>query len=171
MAAGTRRLNGERKWHYFRLLVFAGFVVLLDQLTKTAIGNTIPLNHSVPVIPGFFDITHVHNPGGAFGLFASQSDSFRQVFFLVLILGAMVAIFCFYRTIPPTHPWLSFALALIFGGAIGNLIDRIRFGEVVDFLRFYIGRYQWPSFNIADSAISVGVGIFIIHLVLNKMPD
>ena len=164
-------LNRERKWHYIRLIVFAGLVVLVDQLSKAAIWHTIPLYHSVPIIPGFFDITHIHNPGGAFGLFAHQSGGWRQGFFLILISAAMIAIFCFYRIIPPTHPWLAFGLALIFGGAIGNLIDRLRFGEVVDFLKFYIGKYQWPSFNIADSAITVGVGIFLIHLVLNKMPD
>ncbi len=164
-------INPEKKRHYLRLIVFAGIVVLADQLTKIAIWNTIPLYHSMPVIPGFFDLTHIHNPGGAFGIFANLSDGWRQFIFLVLISAAIIAIFCFYRIIPPTHPWLAFGLALIFGGAVGNLIDRIRLGEVIDFLKFYIGSYQWPSFNVADSAITVGVGIFIIHLLFNKMPD
>ncbi len=80
-------------------------------------------------------------------------------------------IFCFYRNTPQTHPWLATGFALIFGGALGNLIDRVRFGKVVDFLDFYLGSYHWPVFNIADSAITVGVAIFLIHLVLNKLPE
>jgi len=164
----TRR---KTRPQYLRLVIFAGLVVLADQLTKLAIWHAIPLYHAIPVIPGFFDLTHVHNPGGAFGIFAHPGSGWHQAFFFILISIAIVAIFCFYRVIPPTPPWLAFGLALILGGAIGNLIDRIRLGEVIDFLRFYIGRYQWPSFNIADSAITVGVGIFIIHLVLNKIPD
>jgi signal peptidase II len=129
------------------------------------------LYHSINVIPGFFDLTHVHNPGGAFGIFAQSSKALRQFFFLALTSVAIIMIFMFYRSIPRSHPWLSFGLALIFGGALGNLIDRVRMGEVVDFLKFYVGRYQWPSFNIADSAVTIGVGIFIAHLVFGKMPD
>ena len=168
---GKVMANRDRKGHYFRLILFAGIVILADQLSKAAILKFIPLYHSIPIIPGFFDLTHVRNPGGAFGFFASQSEGWRQFFFLILTSVAIVTIFYFYRIIPSSHPWLSAGLALIFGGAIGNLIDRIRLGEVVDFLKFYIGKYQWPSFNIADSAITVGVGIFIVHLVFSKMPD
>lgn len=164
-------ISRDKKGQSFRLFLFAGIVVLIDQVSKAAIWTYIPLFHSIPVIPGFFDLTHVHNPGGAFGFFAQKSEGLRQFFFLVLTSVAIIMIFLFYRSIPRSHPWLSFGLALIFGGAIGNLIDRIRFGEVVDFLKFYIGRYQWPSFNVADSAITVGVGIFVAHLVFNKMPD
>lgn len=160
-----------QKGRYVRLFVFAGLVVLLDQVSKAAVWSHIPLFDSIPIIPGFFDLTHVHNPGGAFGFFAQKSEGLRQFFFLVLTSVAIVMIFFLYRSIPRSYAWLSFGLALIFGGAIGNLIDRIRYGEVVDFLKFYIGKYQWPSFNVADSAITVGVIIFIAHLVFSKMPD
>jgi len=161
----------DKKGHYARLFLIAGIIILVDQITKAAIWRFIPMYHSVPVIPGFFDLTHVHNPGGAFGFFATRSEGLRQFFFLILTSVAIITIFYFYRIIPRTHPWLAVALALIFGGAIGNLIDRIRLGEVIDFLKFYIGKYQWPSFNVADSAITMGVGIFIVHLVFSKMPD
>jgi signal peptidase II len=76
-----------------------------------------------------------------------------------------------YKKTPATHPLLASGFALIFGGAIGNLIDRVRFGKVIDFLDFFIGNLHWPAFNIADSAISVGITIFAVHLVLKKMPD
>ena len=163
--------HSERKGHYVRLILIEGIVILEYQISKAAIWKLIPLYHSIPIIPGCFDLTHVHNPGGAFGFLANQSQIWRQVFFLILTSVAIITIFYFYRIIPRSHPWLGAGLALIFGGAIGNLIDRIRFGEVVDFLKFYIGKYQWPSFNVADSAITVGVGIFIAHLVFSKMPD
>jgi signal peptidase II len=75
----------------------------------------------------------------------------------------------FFKT-PPTHPGLSAAFALIFGGAVGNLIDRLRFGKVVDFLDFYVGTLHWPAFNVADSAITVGISVFVLHLLLNRVP-
>jgi signal peptidase II len=84
---------------------------------------------------------------------------------------AVGLIFYFYRNTPKTHPLLATGFALIFGGALGNLIDRVRFGKVVDFLDFYLGSYHWPAFNIADSAITVGVAIFLIHLVFKKLPE
>jgi len=170
MGKGTAAIH-DRKGQPLRLLIVAGIVVLLDQVSKAAVWSYIPLYQSIPIIPGFFDLTHVHNPGGAFGFFAQKSEGLRQFFFLVLTSVAIVMIFLFYRTIPRSHVWLSLGLALIFGGAVGNLIDRIRYGEVVDFLKFYIGRYQWPSFNVADSAITVGVAIFIAHLIFKKMPE
>ncbi|MCP4625256.1 MAG: signal peptidase II [bacterium] len=156
---------------YTRLAIIAGLVIVLDQITKAIILNTLPLYDSITVISGFFNITHVHNPGGAFGFLANQSPLVRQAVFIVAALIATVLVFFLYRGAPPTHPWLSAALALIFGGAIGNLIDRIRFHWVVDFLDVYIKKYHWPAFNVADSAITVGIAIFIWHLVFKKIPD
>ena len=161
----------SKKDKYIRLAVIAGLVIVLDQITKLIILSTMPLHQSIPVIPGLFSITHIHNPGGAFGFFADQHPLIRKTVFLFLSSGAAVFVLWFYHQTPRTFPWLAFGLCLIFGGAIGNLIDRFRFGKVVDFLDFYIGNYHWPAFNVADSAISVGVGIFVIHLLFNKMPD
>lgn len=159
------------KSRYVYLLLVASVVVLADQVTKAVILKNLPLYSSLTIIPGFFDITHIHNPGGAFGLFADSGAGVRKVVFFLVSLMAMVLILWFTVKTPPTHRFLAVGFAMIFGGAAGNLIDRIRFGKVVDFLDFYIGRYHWPAFNVADSAISIGIGIFLLHLVLKKLPE
>ncbi|MGD8521861.1 MAG: signal peptidase II [Desulfobacterales bacterium] len=156
---------------YIRLAVIGGCVVIVDQITKLLILRHLPFNQNITVIAGFFDIVHINNPGGAFGLLASLSPQWRTIIFLFISSLAVGLIFYFYIKTPQSHPWLAAGFALIFGGAIGNLIDRLRFGFVIDFLDFYIAKYHWPAFNIADSAITVGLAIFVIHIVLRKMPD
>jgi len=153
-----------------RLLIIAGTIALLDQLTKLLVLRYLPLYSSKSVVPGLFSLTHIHNPGGAFGFLSGQSSTVQTVVFLFASALAAGVILYLYLTTPGTHRFLSFGFALIFGGAIGNMIDRIRLGKVVDFLDFYIGNVHWPAFNIADSAVTIGIGIFIYHLVLNKMP-
>ncbi len=161
----------SNKEKYIRLIVIAGLVIIADQISKWIILKTMPLYDSFPVIQGLFNITHIHNPGGAFGFFADRDPLLRKIVFLFMSSVAACFVLWFYHQTPRTHPWLAFGLALIFGGAVGNLIDRFRFGKVVDFLDFYIGSAHWPAFNVADSAISVGITIFILHLVLNRMPE
>lgn len=156
---------------YIRLLIVAGLVVLADQISKALILKYLALHHSIPVVAGVFDITHIRNPGGAFGLMAHMSVVVRSIVFLFISSVAVGLILYFYSKTPPTHTFLSIGFALIFGGAVGNLIDRVRFGSVVDFLDFYIGNYHWPAFNVADSAITVGIFIFIYHLLFKKMPE
>lgn len=156
---------------YMRLAGVAGLIVIVDQIAKALILKSMPLYYSVPVIPGFFNITHIQNPGGAFGFLANQSSSLRTIVFLLISSLAVGLIFWFYKNTPKTHPWLANAFAMIFGGAIGNLIDRIRFRKVVDFLDIYLGDLHWPAFNIADSAISIGIAIFIFHLLFKKLPE
>ena len=156
---------------YIKLVVFAGIIVLLDQFTKALIIGHVSFNQTIPVMRGFFNITHIHNPGGAFGLMANLSPALRSIVFLFISSLAVGLIFYFYKKTPPNYPWLAAAFALIFGGAIGNLIDRLRFGFVIDFLDFYFGNLHWPAFNVADSAISVGIGIFVFHLLFKKMPE
>ena len=156
---------------YGRLIIIAGIIIVADQITKAVVLSKMALYQSISVIPGFFNLTHIHNPGGAFGFLAQQNPALRIGVFLFASSIAIVLIFLFYRQIPKTHPILSAGLALIFGGAIGNLVDRIRFGKVVDFLDFYIGKIHWPAFNVADSAITVGVAIFLVHLVFRKLPE
>ena len=154
-----------------RLIFVAGLIVLADQITKALIIKHVPLHNNIQVIPGLFDITHILNPGGAFGLMANMSAVVRTVVFLFISSLAVGLILYFYIKTPRQYVFLAIGFALIFGGAIGNLIDRIRFGVVVDFLDFYIGKYHWPAFNIADSAITVGIFIFIYHLLFKKMPE
>ena len=156
---------------YVKLVLVSGMVVLADQISKALILKYLPIHQSIPVISGFFDITHVRNPGGAFGLMANMGPTARTVVFMVISSLAVGLILYFYGKTPRRYALLATGFALIFGGAIGNLIDRFRFGNVVDFLDFYIGSLHWPAFNIADSAITVGIFIFIYHLLFKKMPE
>jgi len=158
-------------WEGKRLILVSAAVVLVDQVTKYLIVKALALHQAVEVIPGLFNLTHILNPGGAFGFFATQSLGVRR--FVFLFMSAIVAAFVvwIYHRVAKTHVFLSWGLAMIFGGALGNLIDRFRFGMVVDFLDVYIGSAHWPAFNVADSAISVGMAILIYHVVFNKIPE
>ena len=156
---------------YLYLMLITAAVVLADQVTKALILENLPLYNSRTIIPGLFDITHIQNPGGAFGFLAGSGPAVRKLVFFFATLMALGLVFWFYIKTPFTHRFLATGFAMIFGGAVGNLIDRVRLGKVVDFLDFYLGKYHWPAFNIADSAISAGIGIFILHLVLKKMPE
>jgi signal peptidase II len=154
-----------------KLIIVSGVLVLLDQVTKAAVGLYLQPYHSIAVIPGFFNLTHIHNPGGAFGFLAGADPMLRKIVFLFVSFLAVVLILWYYMKTPASYPLLATAFAMIFGGAIGNLIDRIRTGKVVDFLDFYLGNLHWPAFNVADSAITIGIGIFILHLLFNKLPE
>jgi signal peptidase II len=160
----------ELQTKYMRFAGIVALVVLVDQVTKVQVLKTMPLLKSIVVIPGFFNLTHVHNPGGAFGFLAQNGSPWRHWMFLAAAVIALSMILYFHHQTPKTHPLLGLGLALIFGGAIGNLIDRLRFGEVIDFLDFYVAHLHWPTFNVADSAVTVGVGIFVLHILFKKMP-
>jgi len=156
---------------WFRLILVSGSVIFADQITKYIIKINIALHDNIIVVDNFFNLTHILNPGGAFGFFASGSPVIRK--FIFLFLSSLVAIFVlwFYKKCAADFVFLSCGLALTFGGAIGNLIDRFLYGKVVDFLDFYIGSAHWPAFNVADSAICIGMAILIYHIVFNKVPD
>jgi signal peptidase II len=140
-------------------------IVLIDQITKLYVDASMRLHESIPVIAGFFSITHVRNPGAAFGFLADASPFFRSVFFVVVTILAMILILHYIWKSREGERLLTYGLSLILAGAVGNLIDRVRLGEVIDFLDVYIGAYHWPAFNVADSAISVGAVILFIELV------
>jgi len=145
-----------------RFVILIILVIVLDQLSKLWIVGNFSLYESLPLIPGFFSLTYLTNTGAAFGILAGQPALWRQVFFVGVALVALVAIYFMYRRLRNDSAWYEVALAFIAGGAIGNLIDRIRLGSVVDFLDVYIGTHHWPAFNVADSAITVGVTIFLV---------
>jgi len=154
-----------------KLLTVSGALIVLDQISKLIILRWVPMFEIFPVIPGFFNITHIRNPGGAFGFMAAQGQEVRILLFMAMSsLAAGVIVFFYLRT-PAAYSWLSMALLLVFGGAVGNMIDRFRFGEVVDFLDFYAGGYHFPAFNVADSGITVGMAILVYHLLFDKMPE
>ena len=154
-----------------RLALISGTVIVADQITKAVIQAHFSLHETLTVINGFFNITYIMNPGGAFGIFADQSLLVRKFVFLFLSSIVAILILWFYKRTCRSDRFLSSAFALIFGGAVGNLIDRLRFGTVVDFLDFHAGRLHWPAFNIADSAITIGMGIFLYYILFNKIPD
>ncbi len=139
-------------------------VVLLDQFLKAYIGATMNLHESIPVIEGYFNITYVKNPGAAFGFLANAAPEFRSLFLITVTVIAVVLILYFISKNTAKEMFLTFSLSLILGGAVGNLIDRIRFGEVTDFLDVYISSHHWPAFNIADSAISLGAIVLVIEI-------
>lgn len=141
-------------------------VVCADQASKVWIVQNFTLYQSLPVIDGLFNLTYLTNNGAAFSILAGQPALWRQVFFVTAACAALVFIGIAQRSFGRQSRVYSTALALIAGGAIGNLIDRLRLGHVVDFLDVYIGSYHWPAFNVADSAISIGVTLFIIKNLL-----
>lgn len=151
-------------------VVIALFVIVLDQLTKWFIRSSVPLYKKIQILP-FFDITHLRNTGAAFGILRDLPDSLRFPLFAIVFIVAIVVIFIFLKKTANEDKLLIVSLSLILGGAIGNSIDRFRFGYVTDFLGFHwFGNpnYQWPPFNVADSAITIGVILILFDTFFLK---
>ena len=153
------------------MLGWVAAILILDQATKFIVDQTIPLHHSIPVIDDLFSLTYIRNTGAAFGMLAGSAAHFRIPFLVLFSVLAIVFIIVMVRRLPDREIGLITALAFILGGAIGNLIDRIAYGEVIDFLDFYWSRYHWPAFNLADSFITVGVLITVFYLIRAKGED
>ena len=164
-------MNAKFELSDFIPIGIAVSVVILDQLTKLWIMINFGLHEQQNVIPGFFDLVYVTNTGAAFGFLAGNKSWLRQVFFVGVAAVALVVIVYAYGQLRKQGRIFAYSLGLIGGGAIGNLIDRLRFGSVVDFLDFYLGSYHWPAFNVADSAITVGVGLFMLGTLLQHMDE
>jgi signal peptidase II len=154
-------------------LVFSWVAVILiaDQLTKFIVDQTMPLHHSIPIIDNLFNLTYIRNTGAAFGILAGRAAAFRLPFLVLFSILAIVFIIMMLRRLPDRETGLITALAFILGGAIGNLIDRVAYGEVIDFLDFYWSRFHWPAFNLADSFITIGVLITVYYLVKARGED
>lgn len=151
------------RFRKLRYLLVSLAVIVLDQWTKWLVEVHLPQHSTRPVIPGLFNLTHVRNTGVAFGLFASDGTGSGGGWLLTLLgLGALVAVGLYFWYTPSRDRVLLVALALVVGGAVGNLIDRVSSGAVTDFLDVYVGFHHWPSFNIADSAISIGIVLMAI---------
>ena len=143
-------------------VIFSVAAIFLDQLSKAWILSSFQLYESREVIPGLFNLVYVTNTGAAFSMLADVDSPWKHYFFLGIGGVAIVGLTIGWLKLRKENNLYGVALALIAGGAAGNLIDRMRFGSVVDFLDFYFGSYHWPAFNIADSAICIGAGLFLI---------
>jgi signal peptidase II len=151
---------------YWVLLGVCFGVLLLDQWTKHVVQGRLLLHQAVEVIPGFFNLVHVRNTGGAFGIFGGERGGLGSLLFVVISLIAIGSILFFFVKAREDEKTLSLSLSLVLSGAIGNLIDRLGYGEVVDFLDFHLFSYHWPAFNIADSAICIGIGLIVLELLI-----
>ncbi|MBI3810758.1 MAG: signal peptidase II [Nitrospirae bacterium] len=160
------RTIAEEPRRYLFLAAVVGTVLVLDQITKAIIQKTMPLHESIPVVRGIFSLTYIRNPGAAFGLFAEHGNGLRMVFFATISVVAILFLGSLFVKTPNEARLGRLSIAMVMGGAMGNLVDRLRYGEVVDFLDFYVGSYHWPAFNVADSCISVGVALMIWTFIL-----
>ena len=151
---------------FYPIIILA--LLSIDQLTKALVARSIPFQSSQSIIPGFFDLTHIRNRGAIFGFF-SHSES--RILFIFLTLVSLVAlglvIYYFFKT-PSSQIFMKISLSIILAGALGNLIDRVFRGYVIDFLDFYIKSWHWPSFNVADACITIGAFLLIFILVFKR---
>ena len=149
-----------------KVLALGGGVIVLDQITKAVVLSHLAPGTHVDVVDGFVTLTLVMNPGLAFGLLGGVPAGWRWVVAVLSVAALIVLARVALRVLPEGGRLDQIAIGLIFGGAIGNLIDRLRFGAVVDFVDLHVRGYHWPAFNVADSAITVGVILLALRLVL-----
>jgi len=140
-------------------------VIVLDQITKVAVIRALQPYEAISVIPGFFNLVHVRNPGIAFGLLSQLGTAWSRVLLSALTTAAVILLIYWFGRVRDKDRKAAFGLSLVIGGAVGNLIDRLRLGEVVDFLDFYVGSFHWPAFNVADSAVTVGTLLLALSIL------
>lgn len=157
------------KKKYLLLIIISGIIICIDQITKMYVHTRFQYGESIQIIENFFNFTYVRNFGAAFGFLADSHPEFREIFFLAMPPVALLVILSILRS-AKDNDWLQIiALSGIFGGAIGNYIDRIRFRFVIDFLDFHLyNKYSWPAFNVADMAIVGGVGLLLFIMMNEK---
>ncbi len=160
------KTNSARAIHFLIALL----VVLLDRWTKILVAVRIPMYTHIQIIPGFFRLTHTENTGAAFSLFADSPSHWRTALLIGFSVVAMLVVLVLLWKQSQPLTMTGIALSLILGGATGNLWDRIARGRVVDFLLLYIKQYQWPVFNLADSAIVVGASLLVLEILFHKSP-
>jgi signal peptidase II len=147
----------------YLLLMLA--VVVLDQASKAVVVRAIPLHDYVPLVDGLLSLSHVRNHGAAFGLLSDWNLPYQSLLLSALSLAALVAIAVYFLRLPKAARLPRLSLSLVLGGAVGNLIDRVRLGYVVDFVHVYWRDFQWPDFNVADSAITIGVALLVVDIL------
>lgn len=158
----------HQRYRLLFLAIIALIVLVTDQATKQAVLVSLPLGGGFELVPGYLNIVHVRNPGVAFGMMAEGSSYLRVGFLIFISLVALSIVFWMVRASAIIDWYLLLGYSLFFGGALGNLVDRIRYLEVIDFVDVHWGTLHWPAFNVADSALSVGAGLFILHFILRR---
>ncbi|MBI2963814.1 MAG: signal peptidase II [Deltaproteobacteria bacterium] len=170
MTAGAAQRRAGR--HKFRSALGVALAVFaLDRTTKAVVSSRLDLRDAVPVIDGFLNIVHARNPGAAFSFLADAPAWFRGPFFVCVTVGAIIAVLYVVARLPPQDRLMRAALGGVLGGALGNLFDRLAYGEVVDFIDVYWRTHHWPAFNVADSSITVAVVAILAHTLLSEPPD
>lgn len=153
-----------------RLFYFGLVLVLLvaDQLTKALIAQKIPFSNSKIVIPGFFNLTHIRNRGAIFGFFSQSDSQLLQILLMLATLVALTLVVYYFFMTPHAERLTKVSLSLILAGALGNLVDRVFRGYVIDFLDFYVKKWHWPSFNVADSCVTVGALLLVFVVFFRR---
>lgn len=165
------RTVSERTLYRASYFAVALLILFLDQWSKGRITRELAVHDSRPVLGDFFSLTYVRNTGAAFGLFASVDSALKSILLNVVAVAAFVAVTVYALKSHFKSVRLQLGLALVLGGAVGNLVDRVRFGFVVDFLLFGVGGHYWPAFNVADTAICVGVGLLALDMLRHSEPE
>jgi signal peptidase II len=158
----------EGSGKYLLVSGVAAAVIVLDQLTKLWVSSSLVLHETIPIIPGIFDLTYVRNTGAAFSMLAGRSSAFRVPFFTIVSILAGIAIGSFVRQTPANQRVTLVACGAVLGGAIGNLIDRLAYGDVIDFALLHWRDWYWPAFNVADSFITVGVIVLLARSLFGR---
>ena len=164
-------MKADRSKKYLIVAVISMLVIILDQYTKHLIIQSFALYESLDIIQNYVTIVHARNKGIAFGIFAAQGSGTQTILLIITSCLAIAFIFYLVSSLKGKQLYATITLSFILGGAIGNLIDRIRWGEVVDFIDLHWHRYHWPAFNVADSAISLGLVLLIIGMFTKKFPS
>jgi len=152
-------------------LWIAGVIVALDQVTKALVDDYMTLHESRTIVEGLVRLTYVQNRGAAFGILSEAGLPYQSLMFSVVSLLALLAIALYAWRMPVQSRLPQTALAMVMGGAVGNLLDRARLGYVIDYMDMYWGPHHWPAFNVADSAITVGVALLVIDILRNPEMD
>lgn len=153
----------------YRLALTVGSAVLiLDQITKALVQHTMSVFQSIEIIPNFVHLTYLRNTGAAFGILAGGRSTLRMFFFIIVSLVAIGCVLYLLKNLRPGRKILTVSLSLILGGAFGNLIDRLRLGEVIDFIDLHWYQMHWPAFNVADAAITIGVILLFIQMTRKR---
>jgi len=156
---------------YILLFVISSALIIIDQYTKFMVTLHIPLNYSIRVVEGFFNLTHIRNSGVAFGVFSEEQSELKPYLLILVSIIAIMAIMVIFHQTEKDKRLAQTGLILIFSGAIGNLIDRVLHKEVIDFLDFFIENQHWPAFNIADSCITIGVMFMAADMLVGHTPS